>query len=213
MRIAGGPSRPATVAALGKSPIALIRAADGERVILTQDEEATLAAGDEIHLVVEAAVKASGMSRAWRGNPCAFRVGLSSTALLLTPLDGRQVVGLELASTAELTLGRVHEAAGSESWRWGVRDPRVSRAHARLVGGPGRPIKVHALGNPMRVVTPGGQGTIIRKGGWEPRNALEPRAAAHEPRVSPPVGEPALAALTRGPTPRPMRQLRGGQPG
>eukprot|EP00966_Prymnesium_polylepis_P270945 6259622-Prymnesium_polylepis.1 len=166
VRLTGGPHEPPIATALSKNPIALIKVGSGERITLRNGEASTLSSGDELHLVVGEIVRAIGVSRAWLGNPCAYRVGLSSTALSLTPLDGRQVIRLCLDSAASLTFGRTPSTGdlGVDSWPWGIRDPRVSRTHARLNGGPNRPLTVHALTKSLQLVSQNGVSTV-KKGG------------------------------------------------
>lgn len=159
--LAGGPNEPATVTALGSNPLRLITS--NEAIVLTQNQAHALSAGDEIHLVAEPFQIGKGADK-WLDDPCAYWVGVSSTAVVLTPLDGRRPVRLELTSAggASLTLGRTAVGANNH---WGVRDPRVSRNHARLEGGPNRPVKLHASSNSMQLLKADGQSTVVRKGG------------------------------------------------
>ena len=162
VRLRGGPTVAPYVTALGTNPCALIKANGGERLILKQGECAALSSGDELHLVVEEVQRAKGASLPWLGSKSAYFVGLSSTALALTPTDGRQQVVI----SGKGAIGRAHAEGGlADSWVWGIRDPRVSRNHARFEEGIGETYTVYALSAPMQIVAADGRGTVVRKGG------------------------------------------------
>ena len=162
IRLTGGPDIAPTVTAVGQKACALISANSGERKILRRGEHAVLSAGDELHLVGEEIYREDSTCL---GNPCAYFVGLSSTALALTPLDGRKRIEIE----EEATIGRfaLRSADGlKDSYLWGIRDPRVSRHHARIVKqGTGETYTVQALASPLHIVAADGSRSIVRKGG------------------------------------------------
>ena len=164
--LASTPGPAVTAVALGRHPVAVVREG-GERLLLSRGELAELRRGDELHLVDEASTPASGASQAWAGQPCAYRIGVSDSALHLHPTDGRQPVRLTLDSGSDvklepLKLGRCTREAPNP---WGVHDPRVSREHVGLTLAPGLVFTVSALGrHPVAVVREGGERLLLSRG-------------------------------------------------
>ena len=74
------PPGSACVKVMGANPVQVIHDGGASTTTLKKSQECTLSEGDQINLVVEAAVAATGRSYEWSGNPCAYRVNFVQTS-------------------------------------------------------------------------------------------------------------------------------------
>ena len=80
MHLRAAPPGSACVKAMGANPVQVIHDGGASTTTLKKLQECTLSEGDQINLVVEEAVSATGRSFEWGGNRCAYRVRFVETS-------------------------------------------------------------------------------------------------------------------------------------
>ena len=80
VHLRAAPPGSACVKVIGQNPVQVTHDGGASITTLRKPQECTLSEGDQINLVVEEAVSATGRSFEWGGNRCAYRVRFVETS-------------------------------------------------------------------------------------------------------------------------------------